>query len=236
MTAPSLDPLDAAIAARRAQDPLVGAKLGAEDLSRRLLQAMAGEQGVQIESFLAVCGALAGYACQASLWARAAAAGALEPSGLQSIGTADGRTFLVGEPLVELLFNEPHALWRLAAGAAQQAGCTDLPDPAALWRHGMESLGSEAFGVPRVPSRHQPAPDSLQALPTLWPAVQPLVQRYCADPLEWPVLYGLLSQKAIGMGREVIDPCLALGIVMDTAIAHAMVILPPGQDPAAPSR
>jgi len=229
MTAPPLDPLDAAIAARRAQDPLVGAKLGAEDVSRRLLQAMAGEQGVQIESFLAVCGALAGYACQASLRARAVAAGQAEPVGLHSIGTEDGRTFLVGEPLAELLFNEPHALWRLAAGAAQQAGCSDCPDPAALWRHGMESLGSEAFGVPRVPSRHQPAPDSLLALPTLWPAVQPLVQRFCPDPTEWPILYGLLTQKAISMGREVIDPCLALGIVMDVAIASAMVILPPAQ-------
>ena len=41
MTAPSRDPLDAAIAARRAQDPLVGARIGAEEISRRLLKAMA---------------------------------------------------------------------------------------------------------------------------------------------------------------------------------------------------
>jgi len=54
----------------------------------------------------------------------------------------------------------------------------------------------------------------------------PMVLRFCPDPAEWPILYGLLAQKAITMGREVIDPCLALRIVMDTAIANAMVILP----------
>jgi hypothetical protein len=223
MTHPSSDPLLEAIAERRARDPLVGPKIAAEEVSRRLLEAMATARGVHVESLLAVCGALAGHACQASLRARSLAAGQAETAGLHVVGTRDGGSFLVGEGLVQALFNDPYATWSLAAGAAQQAGCEALPDPTELWRHGMETLGQESFGVPLVPSRHQPSPDSLRLLPALWPALLPLAQRICPDPAEWPILFGLVAQKAITMGKEVIDPCLALRIVMDTAIANAMV-------------
>ncbi len=221
------DSLLEAIAERRAQDPLVGAKVGAEEVSRRLLEAMASERGVHVESLLAVCGFLAGQACQASLRARARAAGQEMPAGLHVVDTRGGDTYLVGDPLVQVLFNDPYATWALAAGAAQQAGCAILPDPKDLWRHGIETLGQETFGVPRVPSRHRPSPESLQLLPTVWPAVLPLARRVCPAAAEWPILFGLVAQKAITMGREVIDPCLALRIVMDTAIAGAMVVLAP---------
>ncbi|MBW4529122.1 MAG: hypothetical protein KME02_00400 [Aphanothece saxicola GSE-SYN-MK-01-06B] len=230
MAAPSRDPLDEAIAARRSQDPLVGAKIGAEEVSRRLLQAMATDRGVHVESLLAVCGALAGHAWQASLRARARAAGRMEPEGLHVIGTQNGGSFLVGEGLAQGLFQDRYSTWGLAAAAAQQAGCTALPDPMALWRHGMDSLGQDSFGVPQVPRRHRPSPDSLQSLASLWPALLPVVLRFCPDPAEWPILYGLLAQKAITMGRDVMDPCLSLRIVMDTAIANAMVILPESQE------
>ncbi|KEF41889.1 MAG: hypothetical protein ER33_09085 [Cyanobium sp. CACIAM 14] len=235
MTAPSRDSLVEAIAARRAQDPLVGAKIGAGEILRRLLEAMATSRGVHVESLLAVCGALAGQACQASLLARARATGHTEPPGLHRVDTRDGSSFLVGDPLLQGLFNDSHALWSLAAAAAQQAGCTDLPDPAALWRQGMDSMGREDFGVPQVPAAHQPSPDSLQSLPSLWPALLPLAQRLCPDPVEWPVLFGLLVQKAITMGREVIDPCLALRIVMDTAVASAMKVVPGTLEPPSPA-
>jgi hypothetical protein len=66
----------------------------------------------------------------------------------------------------------------------------------------------------------------LASLPGLWPALLPLARRLCPDPAEWPILFGLVTQKAITMGKEVIDPCIALRIVMDTAIASAMVVLP----------
>lgn len=230
MTEPSRDPLDEAIASRRSQDPLVGAKIGAEEISRRLLQVMATDRGVHIESLLAVCGALAGYAWQASLRARAQADGQTQPPGLHVVGTRNGNSFLVGEDLAKGLLQDRYSTWGLAAAAAQQAGCSALPDPMQLWRHGMDSLGQELFGVPQVPIRHQPSPESLQSLPSLWPALLPLVLRFCPDPAEWPILYGLLAQKAITMGREVLDPCLALRIVMDTAIANAMVIVPESQE------
>jgi hypothetical protein len=183
-----------------------------------------------VESLLAVCGALAGQACQASHRALARAAGQEETAGLHVVGTRDGGTYLVGEGLVQALFNDPYATWSLAAGAAQQAGCVSLPDPTGLWRHGMDSLGQEGFGVPQVPSRHQPSPESLTLLPAIWPALLPVARRFCPDPAEWPILFGLVAQKAIRMGRDVIDPCLALRLVMDTAIAGAMVVLPPDRD------
>ncbi len=220
------DSLLEAIARQRTQDPLVGCRIGAEEVSRRLLKAMGSSHGVHAESLLAICGALAGQSCQASLRARSRAAGQPETAGLHVLGTTDGGAYLVGEGLCQLLFNDRYSIWGLAAAAASQAGCTTLPEPAELWRHGMESLGGEAFGLPQVPSRHQPTAESLASLPSLWPALLPLVLRLCPDPAEWPILFGLVAQKAITMARDVIDPCIALRIVMDTAVANAMVMLP----------
>jgi hypothetical protein len=226
MNEPAHDPLLAAIALRREQDPLIGAKIGAAELRRRLLEVMATDRGVHVESLLAVCGALAGQACQASLRACARAQGREETAGLHRLATESGGAFLVGESLSQALFGGAYSPWSLAAGAAEEAGCRDFPDPAELLRHGMESLGEEAFGVPQVPHHHRPSPESLQLLPVIWPVLLPLAQRLCPDPAEWPILFGLLAQQVITMGKDVIDPCLALRIVMDTAIANAMVILP----------
>ena len=60
-----------AIREKSKEDPLVGVKIGGKEIYQRLIEAMTTPQGVHIESLLCACGALAGYACQASVAADA---------------------------------------------------------------------------------------------------------------------------------------------------------------------
>jgi hypothetical protein len=226
VTDPAHEALFEALRVRRATEPLVGARLGAEEISQGLLQALSDGRGVHGESLLAVVGGLAGQAAQASLRACALAEGRPEMADFQVVRTTDGDTFLIGEPLTRVLAGGEFSLWSLAAAAALQQGCQALPDPAELFGHAIDTLGSEAFGVARVPTQHQPSPAALQSLPALWPAVLPTVRRFCADPAEWPVLFALLAQQTITLTKDVIDPCLALVLVMETATAQAKVPLP----------
>jgi hypothetical protein len=228
VTDPAHESLFEALRARRGTEPLAGARLGAEEIRQRLLHALSDGRGVHGESLLAVVGGLAGQAAQASLRACALAEGRPEMADFQVVGTRDGGTFLIGEPLTRVLAGGEFSLWSLAAAGAVQQGCRALPDPAELFGHAIASLGSEAFGVARVPAQHRPSAAAMEALAALWPAVLPTVCRFCADPAEWPVLFALLAQQTITLAKDVIDPCIALVLVMETAIAQAKVPLPQG--------
>jgi len=228
VTDPAHAALFEALRKRRGTDPLAGARLGAQEIHQRLLQALSDGRGVHGESLLAVVGGLAGQAAQASLRACALAEGRPEMGDFQVVGTRDGGTFLIGQHLTRVLAGGELSLWSLAAAAALQEGCRVLPDPAELFGHALSSLGSEAFGVARVPEAHRPSAAAIEALPALWPAVLPTVRDFCPDPAEWPVLFALLAQQTIILAKDVIDPCIALVLVMETAIAQAKVPLPRG--------
>lgn len=64
---PAIDPQQAAllraIEERRKTDPLVGAKIAAQEVFQRLLKGLADDRGVHAETLLAALGALAGYSC-----------------------------------------------------------------------------------------------------------------------------------------------------------------------------
>lgn len=226
VTDPAHDALFEALRERRFIDPLAGARHGAAEIRERLMQALSDGRGVHAESLLAVVGGLAGQAAQASLRASALADGRPEMADFHVVETTDGSTFLIGEPLTRALAGGEFSLWSLAAAAALEHGCRTLPEPEELFGHSIDSLGSEAFGVARVPAGHRPSAAALEALPALWPAVLPTVRRFCSDPKEWPVLFALLAQQTITLARTVIDPCIALALVMETAIAQAKVPLP----------
>src|SRR5689334_24140083 len=107
----STESLVAVIREKRKTDPLIGAKVAGREILGRLTLAMHNDKGVHSESLCCALGALAGYACQASL---------------REQGVEHGS-------LIKLLAEDRYSVWALAAGAAQQAGATELPDLAAIF-------------------------------------------------------------------------------------------------------
>ena len=223
---PAKQALLRAIAEKRAEDPLIGAKLGAREIVQWLLVAMKSEKGVHIESLLAVLGALAGYSCQASVREQARLGGSSQESLVVANGT-DGKKYFFGDALNKPLAEDQHSIWGLAADAAQKNGCEQLPDLGAIFKHTAESVGGVAFRIPRIPANHKPGDLPINYLTALWPKVRPTLEEFCAQPSEWPVLLGLSIQDAILKAKGVIDPRLALEIVMEYAVPMSKVDLSP---------
>jgi hypothetical protein len=186
---------------------------------------MKTEKGVHIESLLCALGALAGYSCQANLRAQAIAKGMSENAGFQVVGTKDGKKFFLGDPLNNAVAGSQHSVWGLAAGAAQHAGCKTLPDINEIFGHVSKVLGSDEFGIPRLPENHKPQDNPINYLKAFWPALFPTVKLFCPTPVDWPILFSLATQEVIVAGKGVIDPGIALKIVMESAISMSKVDL-----------
>jgi hypothetical protein len=204
-----------AIAERLPTDPLIGAKLGGKEINT--------ERGVHAESLLTALGALAGYACQASVRAAAVASGLPETAGLITV-EANGQKFFFGDVLNKPLAESAHSVWAFAAGAAQEAGCASLLDFKEIFAHVAKSVGGDDFGKPRV-TGHAAQDTPLNFVRALWPALLPLVKKYCPDPERWPALYAVAVYDAIMAARGTLDPCLALRIVMESAIPMSKIDL-----------
>ena len=207
-------------------DPLVGAKLGAKEILQRLLEVMNNARGVHVESLLTALGALAGYSCQAALRTMASAKGLDETSSLVVVEMKDGSRYFFGDPLNDLLIGTPYSVWGLVGGAAQQLGVTAFPDFNEMFGHATSVLGTDEFGVPRVPPDHRAADLPLDYLIALWKPLHSIARLFCPDSGHWPILYGLAIQEAMTAGKDVIDPNLAIVIVMESAIPMSKVDLP----------
>jgi len=215
----------AAIAERRQADPLIGAKIGGQQLLDRLVSLMKNERGVHAESLLCALGSLAGYACQAGLRAQAVQEGQPETAYLVTIDTADGRKFYFGDRLNELVLQAKYSVWGLAAGGALQHGGEKLPDVNELFAHVSKTVGTEAFGQPRFVEGHSAADKPVDYVKFLWPKVQPMAEQVSASPSEWPIMVGIAIQHAIGFCASVVPPELALSIVMESAVPMSKIDL-----------
>jgi hypothetical protein len=115
------------------------------------------------------------------------------------------------------------SVWSLAAAGAQDCGCAKFPDINAIFKHVAESVSSENFGIPRLPPDH-PVHDLPRAyLERFWPQFSPMIERFCPSPDHRPALLGLAIQELLSQTKAVLDPCLALQIVMESAIPMSKV-------------
>ena len=205
------------------EDPLIGAKIGSKEVTAKLIAAMTTERGVHVDSLLCALGALAGYACQSAVRRTAEAMG-IEPNALLTVvETGDGKTFYFGDQLNKPLAENPYSVWSVAAGGAQEAGCTVMPDLAAIFTHVAQDVGSDQFGVPRVPEKNKAQDSPINYLTGFWPHIKPVLALYCPERAQWPIMLALSIQQVIVMGKEAIEPGLALTIVMESAVPMSKV-------------
>jgi hypothetical protein len=207
------------------QDPLIGAKICGKELAPRLIGAMKAGRGVHVESLMCAVGALAGYSCQAAVRANNKAQGIHELAGLSIATAQDGRTFLFGDPLNRYVAESEMSVWSIAAGGAQACGCTNMLDVNEIFAHVANTVGAGDFGIPRLPEGHPVHEQPQSYVIRLWPDFYPLVQRLCPEPDHWPIAFGLAIQELLAQTKAVLEPCLALRVVMESAIPMSKVQL-----------
>lgn len=214
-----------AIRERSKEDPLVGAKIGSKEIFQRMLESLKDSKGVHVESLLTALGALAGYACQANLRAQALIKGMPETAPFQVVSTKDGKQYYFGDPLNNAIAGSQYSVWGVVGGAAQHAGAQEFPDLNEIFQHTASVLGSESFGIPRVPDAHKAGSTPLNYLKRHWPELLPSVKLFCPNPADWPLLYSLAIQEAIYAGKAAVEPGMAFRIVMESAVPMSKVDL-----------
>jgi hypothetical protein len=206
---------------------------GAEYVVYRIWAALQGQKGIHAESLIICLGALAGYACQVSVRQNAALPGAdLRKHALMAVDASDGTTHFHGDALNLPLIQSPLSVWALVSRTVEKLG-EPLPDIDDIASHVTETLGTRAFGSPRVSAGHGPRRPAVVYLRQVWPQIFPIAQRFCRKPAEMPVLFGIALQRAIEATRDVLDPTLSASIAMECAVAMSKVVLPEDySDPA----
>lgn len=198
-------------------------RAGAADIVQSLTTAMsAGGRPVRLDDLLAIIGSLGGFCCVDSVLRRAAELNvAPRDVGIVEVETENGERFYMGDQINGLLLESGLSLFALVAGMMNQLGSIDYPAVQDIVSHVAGTLGSDDFGIPRLPDQHRPAEPPLTLVKTLWPALLPKVEHYAPALQVRVTLFGLAAQMLMEMGKDVIDPALAGRIVMECAIPMA---------------
>jgi hypothetical protein len=190
-----------------------------------LMRELKDERGVHCETILTAVGALAGYAAQQALWEGMVKPGKLAISEAFTVVEANsGATYFFGEALDTLLASmEPKhlSIWKIVAGGTLAAGGDHLPDMGNLLRHCAATVGTSAFGLPRLPDDHLPSMLPRAALEQFWPGARLLLT--LAEPLHWPIHMAHAAQKLMQAMKGSIAPDLAVRIIMEAAVPMSRV-------------
>jgi len=221
---PSAESLKRAMEDKRAADPLIGAKIGSKEIVAQLVAGMKNERGVHIESLLGLLGSLAGFACIASIHAEAVRLNVpMQMFGVLEIGSKGTGRHYIGDGLNARLLTDQVSVWGLVAGMAHHLGAKRPPDLNELVDHAVRTMGGPQGGVPRLPPEHPISRLPIEFVRDMWPALADRRDFFCAHPREWPILFAMAAQQVMEMGRGVLDPELALTIVMECAVPMSKV-------------
>jgi hypothetical protein len=197
-----------------------------QEVNHYIINALKDRKGVHIESLLTALGALAGFSCQMSIREELIESGKIPENGaFVIVEGVDGERYYFGDLLNAPLAESQYSIWDLSAGAAQQLGCTSIPDVGGIFEHVAQTVGGKSFGIPQVPDTHRANDLPINYVKSLWPKILPVIRPFCRKPSEWPILFGLAIQQDIYKEKDMIDPKLAVSIVMESAIPMSKVDL-----------
>lgn len=180
----------------------------------------------QCETMLSVVGALAGFAAQHGIWEAEVRPGKMAiQEAFVIIETRSGETFFFGDFLNTILAAPDPAqlsVWKIVAGAARALGAEELPEMTAIFKHCAETVGTGAFGLPRLPDGHVPTILPRDALNRYWPEARRILAGN-RDPLTWALDVAVAAQQMMLGMKGRIDPALAAQVVMEAAVPMSRV-------------
>jgi hypothetical protein len=211
----------------------VACNLAAGNLANNLASWVEHEGRVHAETYVATSGAIAGYAAQATLKAK-------DPSApLQTVTTSSGADYLFGDALNDMLFANTAVeaggrVWPRAVAAAMKAGLSRIPNVDDMFQHVAKSLGGPLEGRPSTGADHQPLVPARQLLVLYWPGVMRLFSAAFDDvhrrfgpvpPASWQAVTAYAVSRPILDVKDVLDPAIALTILMESAIYASKLVL-----------
>jgi hypothetical protein len=206
-------------------------------LVRNLPARMSIEGKLHAPTLMAAAGAIAGVSAQVSLLADAERlAKAQKEARLQEVTLKDGRVFLYGDALNEMLYSVREVdtarsrVWNMMVSAALQQGLErkDLPSVPDMFRHVSESFGTPMEGRPSVETKVQPIMPVRELLRLVGPVsfaalageIDPVTAKAAGacDRKSWVAISAQAAANMMLNAARIMPPKLALSIAMESAI------------------
>ncbi len=172
------------------------------------------DKKMSIELLLYISSLIAGCACQM-------AAMADDPGTILTLRVKGGETYYAGNIILQKLFGEQYSPWAIVGGGMKQIGQEqvfrdfDIKD---CIKYSMETMGSDKFGVIRMPDKYRPEVLSKESITELWHSCTDHLRRIIPSASEWPGCYGVMLQKAIVSAGDIIKPDAALTIIAESML------------------
>ncbi len=202
------------------------------DLAHNLAPRLVVDGRIHAETYLTAAGAIAGMAAQTALFQT-------RPGREEVfvVTSSAGGKYYFGDPLNRMLMADGAAqadfrVWNVAAGTATSLGvpASDLPSVDDMFGHVTDSLGQKHEGYASVPGHHALVPVG-PLLGLVWPfAAHCLNGKLSSANLSsgpkpapvkwWPAITAWVASRAIKDVSDVLDPKIALVVLMEAAI-HA---------------
>lgn len=212
-----------AIEEQKKKDPLAGLNIGAGEINKRMFDIFKNDTGVNIDITLRVLAALAGFSCQVAVRETFINTDKVsEKEAFMTVTGKDGNTYYMGGLLNKPLAEDEYSIWSLVAGAVKEAG-GEIPDLEKIAKHGAKTVGTEDFGKARVDEKHLTGDSSQNFVKAFWPKFLPMVDLFCDNPMQRPILYAIAIHKLILQAKNSIDPQTAAILCMDTAVAMSKI-------------
>ena len=172
-------------------------------------------------------GSLAGFGCQMAIREGLIRTGLVpEKDAFIVYRTKNGEKYFFGALLDAQLFGSEKiktSVWSLVGGAARQAGAKDLPDIREIAAYDTKTLGTKAFGVPRISPAYKVEKLPLAVLKRNWVPMQKILTDNQVDPKFWGWIFALAAQEEILKSKGAFDPGAATRIVMEAAMPMATI-------------
>lgn len=213
-----------AINERKKEDPLVGLKIGSQELLEKLCAALKNEKGVHVETLLAILGALGGYSCHQAIHEEFVQKSKhQEKDVFMIVVDKNGKKYYYGDSVNKLLLENQYSIWSLVAAMSTHLTPEALPDISEIASHVAGTIGEPEFGIPRIPDEHKSGDIPVNYVKNLWENLFPTVNSFCDYPNQRPLLFGLAIQQVMNMGKDVIAPNVAAKIVMECALPMSKI-------------
>ncbi len=190
-----------------------------------LLNVLRDEKGVRVQMLLGILGSLGGFACQMAVREHAKQTGKVaERNTLMEIESNNGHRTFFGDAPNYFLLEGPKSIWAIAAGGAHSLGVdtAKLRNAPEIAGHVAKTVGTDAFGVPRVPAGNEVGETPANLVKLFWPPFESqLARKYCREPSQWPLTTAIAIQRTMMKAKGAIDPLVAYTIVMECAVPAA---------------
>ena len=176
-----------------------------------------------VPSMLNAVGACAGFAAQVAVWRELVLPTERNPGDFFVYAITKSReTFFFGEAINLFLSSMmPDRVSFLSLAATGLSNVSELLDIGELASHVSRTLGTDAFGRPRVPPSVKVPELPRGALTRTWGRAAHVL-RDCR-PAEWPALLGAAAYNIVRANRKQLAPPLALRVLFEAAVPMSKV-------------